>query len=189
MRPEAPKDTGKIQDHPRRSPAHSGAGKAPSSPRGGTTSSGNAAPKKKHHRAEEESSSPPEVEDTGASNTGAGSDQTGRSEPLVPTVLERRTKAPTASPAKISSSSHTNPPSPAKGADAPPPASSSKPPSGPSGKKFSWKVANVTAEQLSSAVQAAAAQPTGSKPLLCMSGAQRSLPAQRSQHNWAGLTS
>ncbi|KAM0853425.1 hypothetical protein ACQ4PT_051078 [Festuca glaucescens] len=53
MRPEASKDTGKTQHPPHQSPSHSGAGKAHSSPRGGTTSSGSAAPKKKHHRAEE----------------------------------------------------------------------------------------------------------------------------------------
>ncbi|XP_071678177.1 uncharacterized protein [Lolium perenne] len=53
----------------------------------------------------------------------------------------------------------------AKGAAAPPPPPSSKPPSGPSGKKFSRKVANVTAEQLSGAFQAATAQPTGSQSL------------------------
>ena len=89
MKPEAPKDTGSRQETPRKSLAHSGAGKAPSSPRGGITSSGSTAPKKKHHRAEEDSSSPPEVEDTGASNTGASSEQTGRPEPFVSPVLEK----------------------------------------------------------------------------------------------------
>nr|XP_051206774.1 actin cytoskeleton-regulatory complex protein PAN1-like [Lolium perenne] len=156
MRPEAPKDTASSQDAPRKSPAHSGAGKAPSSPRGGTTSSGSAAPKKKHHRAEEDPSSPPEVEDTGASNTGVGSEQTGRPEHLVPPVLEKTSKVPTASPSKTSSAA-TPPPSPAKGAAAPPPASASKPPPAPSGKKLSRKSANITAEQLSGAVEAAAA--------------------------------
>ncbi|KAK1629626.1 hypothetical protein QYE76_003941 [Lolium multiflorum] len=74
------------------------------------------------------------------------------------------------SPAKISSSSHTKPPSPAKGADALPPASSSKPPSGPSGKKFSQKVATSTAEQLSVTVKATAVQPTITQALTLHAG-------------------
>ncbi|KAM0929126.1 hypothetical protein ACQ4PT_001831 [Festuca glaucescens] len=169
MRREAAKDTGETQETPRQSPARSGAGKTPSSPRGGTTSSGSAAPKKKHHRAEEDSSSPPEVEDTGASNTGAGSKQTGRPEPFVPPVLEKTSKVGTASPSKTSSVP-TQPPSPAKGAAAPPPATASKPPPAPSGKKFSRKSANITAEQLSGAVEAAAAQPTSSQALTLHAG-------------------
>ncbi|KAM0876765.1 hypothetical protein ACQ4PT_035949 [Festuca glaucescens] len=169
MRPEASKDSGKTQDPPHKSPAHSGAGKAPSSPRGGTTSSGSAAPKKKHHRVEEDSSSPPEVEDTGVSDTGAGSEQTGRPEPFVPPVFEKTSKVATASPSKTSLAP-TQPPSPAKGAAAPSPATASKPPPAPSGKKFSRKSANITAEQLSGAVEAAAAQSTGSQALTLHAG-------------------
>ncbi|KAM0872708.1 hypothetical protein ACQ4PT_038528 [Festuca glaucescens] len=152
MRPEASRDIGKTQHPPPHdSPAHSGAGKAHSSPRGGTPSSGSAAPKKKHHRAEGDSSSLPEVEDTGASNTGAGSGHTGQPEPSAPPVLEQTSQIVTASPAK--------------GAAAPPPASSSKPPPAPSGQKLSRKSTNITAEQLSGAVEAAVAQPTGSREL------------------------
>ncbi|KAM0824288.1 hypothetical protein ACQ4PT_070297 [Festuca glaucescens] len=163
MRPEASKDSGKTQDPPHKSPARFGAGKAPSSSRGGTTSSGCAAPKKKHHRAEGDSSSPPEVEDTGASNTGAGSEQTGQPEPSVPPVLEKTSKVVIASPSKTSAP--TQPPSPAKGAAVPPPASSSKPPPAPSGQKLFRKNANINAEQLSGTVEAAVAQPTGSREL------------------------
>ncbi|KAM0910872.1 hypothetical protein ACQ4PT_013877 [Festuca glaucescens] len=169
MRQEAAKDTGKTPETPRQSPAHSGAGKAHSSPRGGTTSSGCAAPKKKHHRAEEDSFSPPEVEDTGASNTGAGSEQTGQPEPSVPPVLEKTSKVVTASPSKISSAP-TQPPSPAKGAATLPPAFSSKPPPAPSGQKLFRKSANINAEQLSGAVEAAVAQPTGSRELTLHAG-------------------
>ncbi|KAM0846564.1 hypothetical protein ACQ4PT_055585 [Festuca glaucescens] len=169
MRPEASKDTGKTQDPPHKSPAHFGAGKAPSSPRGGTTSSGCAAPKKKHHRAEEDSYSPPEVEDTSASNMGAGSEQTGQPEPFVPHVLEKTSKVATASPSKTSSAP-TQPPSPAKGTAAPPPATACQPPPALSGKKLSRKSANITAEQLSGAVEAAATQPTGSRELTLHAG-------------------
>ena len=158
MRPEAPKDTGKIQHPPHQSPAHSDAGKAHSSPRGGTTSSGSAAPKKKHHRAEEVFSSPPETEDTGAGNMGAGSELSGRLEPLVPPVPEKTKQASTSSPSRTSSSAATKIPSPAKGAAAPPPASGSKPPPAP--RQSSRKGTEVTAEQLSAAVTAAAAPPT-----------------------------
>ncbi|KAM0901262.1 hypothetical protein ACQ4PT_020094 [Festuca glaucescens] len=169
MRREAAKDTGETPETPRQSPARSGAGKAHSSPRGGTTSSGCAAPKKKHHRAEGDSSSPPEVEDTGASNTGAGSEQTGQPEPSVPPVLEKTSKVVTASPSKTSSAP-TQPPSPAKGAAAPPPAFSSKPPPALSGQKLFRKNANINAEQLSGVVEAAVAQPTGSRELTLHAG-------------------
>jgi hypothetical protein len=131
MRSEAPKDTGRAQHPPHQSPAHSGAGKTLSSPRGGKTSSGSAASKRKHQRAEEEFSSPLEFEDTGASNMGAGSEETGQSEPLVPPVLEKTKQASTASPDKASSSAPPPPSSPAKGATAPPPASATKPPPAP----------------------------------------------------------
>ncbi|KAM0890754.1 hypothetical protein ACQ4PT_026841 [Festuca glaucescens] len=169
MRPEASKDIGKTQHPPHQSPAYTGAGKAHSSPRGGTTSSGSAAPKQKHHRVEGDSSSPPEVEDTGASNTGAGSEQTGQPEPSVPPVPEKTSKVVTASPSKTSSAP-TQPPSPAKGAAVPLPASSRKPPPAPSGQKLSRKSTNITVEQLSGAVEAAVAQPTGSRELTLHAG-------------------
>jgi hypothetical protein len=96
MKPEAAKDASKATPPPQRSPAHSGVGKAHSSPRGGKTSSGSAAPKSKDHRTED-FTSPLEYEDTGASNTGASSEETGRSGPLVPPVLEKKEQASAAS--------------------------------------------------------------------------------------------
>ncbi|KAK1607660.1 hypothetical protein QYE76_031333 [Lolium multiflorum] len=96
----------------------------------------------------------------GASNTGAVSEQTGGSEPLVPPVVEKTNK-PTASPSKTSSYAESKPSSLAKGATAPPPASASKPPPAP--RKSSRKGAEITAEQLSGAVEAAAAPPSGSQ--------------------------
>ncbi|KAK1695347.1 hypothetical protein QYE76_012044 [Lolium multiflorum] len=111
-------------------------------------------------------SSPPEFEDPGASNMGAGSDQIGRSKPLVPPVLEKTTEAPSASPTKTSSSAPPNLPSLAKGPAMPLPTSIKKPPPAPSGKKFSSRRNTaVTVEQLSGAVQAAVAQPASSQSL------------------------
>ena len=159
MKPEAPKDTSGTQRPPQQSPTHSGAGKA-HSPRGDTTSSGSAAPKRRHHRAEEDFFSPPETEDTGAGNTGAGSEPSGRSEPLVPPVAEKTKQTTTASPSKTSSTS-ARPPSPAKGAAAPPPASAGKPPSAP--RQSSRKGTEVTAEQPTAAFTAAAGPATSSQ--------------------------
>ncbi|KAM0917053.1 hypothetical protein ACQ4PT_009790 [Festuca glaucescens] len=122
MKPEAPKDTSETQRPPQQSPAHSGAGKA-HSPRG-DVSSGSAAPKRRHHRAEEDFFSPPEIEDIGVGNTGAGSEPSGRSEPLVPLVPKKTRQTATASPSRASSTSARSP-SPTKGAAA------GKPPSAP----------------------------------------------------------
>ncbi|KAM0901505.1 hypothetical protein ACQ4PT_019952 [Festuca glaucescens] len=171
MRREAAKDTGETQETPQQSPARSGAGKTPSPPREPTASAGNAAPENEDHRAEGDFSSPPEFEDLGASNTGAGSDQTGRSEPLVPPVLEKTTEAPSASPTRTSSSAPSKPASPAKGPAVPPPASLKKPPPAPFGKKVSSRRSTaITVEQLSGAVEATAAQPTGSQALTLHAG-------------------
>ncbi|KAM0848037.1 hypothetical protein ACQ4PT_054640 [Festuca glaucescens] len=159
MKPEAPKDTSGTQRPPQQSPARSGAGKA-HSPRGDTTSSGSAALKQRHHRAEEDFFSPPEIEDTGAGNMGAGSEPSGRSEPVVPPVPEKTKQTATASPSKTSSTS-ARPPSPAKGAAAPPPASAGKPPSAP--RQSSRKGTEVIAEQPTAAVTAAAGPATSSQ--------------------------
>ncbi|KAM0907458.1 hypothetical protein ACQ4PT_016110 [Festuca glaucescens] len=130
MRPEALQDTRQLQHPPQQSPAHSGADKTHSSPRGGRTSSGSVAPKQRHHRAED-FTPPPETEDTDVGNMGAGSKPSGRS------------------------------PSPAKGTTAPPPASASKPPPAPH--QSSRKGTEVSAEQLSATVTAAAAPASGSQ--------------------------
>ncbi|KAM0871532.1 hypothetical protein ACQ4PT_039337 [Festuca glaucescens] len=153
MRPEALQDTSQHQHPSHQSPAHSGAGQIHSSSRGGRTSSGSAAPKQRHHRAED-FSSPPETEDTGAGNIGAGSEPSGRSDPPVPPVLEKTKRTATASPRQASSTSARSP-SPAKGTTTPPPASASKPPSAPH--QSSRKGTEVSAEELSAAVTAAAA--------------------------------
>jgi hypothetical protein len=162
MRPETAEDAERATPPPHTSPARSGAGKAPSSPRGGKTSSGRAAPKKKHLRAEEDTSSPPEYEDTSASNMGAGLEETGRPEPQVPSAPEKtpQTSAAT-SPSKTSSPAPPPSSSPAKDAPAPPPASAPKPPPAP--RKGSRKGTKVTAEQLSITVTAATALASGSQ--------------------------
>ncbi|KAM0889398.1 hypothetical protein ACQ4PT_027716 [Festuca glaucescens] len=154
MRPEALQDTSQQQHSPQQSPAHSGAGKTHSSPRGGRTSLGSAAPKQRHHRAGD-FTSPPETEDVGAGNMGAGSELSGRLEPLVPPVPEKTKQAPASSPSRTSSSAATKPSSPVKGAAA------GKPPSAP--RQNFRKGIEVTGEQLSAAVTAAAAPPTSSQ--------------------------
>jgi hypothetical protein len=90
---------------------------------------------------------------------GAGSEPSGRSEPLVPSVPEKTKHAPTASPSRTSSTP-SKPPSPAKGTAAPPPASGNKPP--PALRQSSRKGTEVTAEQHSAAVTDAATPATGS---------------------------
>jgi hypothetical protein len=191
MTRKAPKDTSKAQDTPHESPAHSAAGKTPSPPREPTASEGNAAPDNEDHRAEGDFSSPPELENFGTNNTGAGSDETGWSEPLVvPPVLEKTSEAPPASPNKTSSSAPPEGPelpSPAKGPAVPPPASFKKPPPAPSAKKVSSrKGAVVTADQLSGAVQAAVAQPTSSRTLALQPVEPRFQSARRSRRRQAG---
>jgi hypothetical protein len=126
------------------------------------------APNQEDHRAED-FSSPPESEDTGASDMGAGLNQTGRSEPLIPPILEKRTEAPTTSPANTSSSAPSKPSSPAKGLAMPPPAPSKKPPSAPK-KASTRKGAENTAEQLSGAIHAAATSPESSQSLTLHAG-------------------
>ena len=98
MRPEDSEDASRASPPPQPSPVPSGAGKSPASSRGGNTSAGRAAPESTDHRAEEDLVSPPETQDTGASNIGAGSEDTGRAEPLVPPVPKK--KKTTASPSK-----------------------------------------------------------------------------------------
>ncbi|KAM0852058.1 hypothetical protein ACQ4PT_052018 [Festuca glaucescens] len=101
-----------------------------------------------------------EIEDTGAGNTGADSEPSRRSEPPVPPVPEKTKQTATASPSKTSSTSARSP-STAKGAAAPPPASAGKPPSAP--RQSSRKGIEVTAEQPTAAVIAAAGPATSSR--------------------------
>ncbi|KAM0890762.1 hypothetical protein ACQ4PT_026848 [Festuca glaucescens] len=138
MRPETSKEAAKTSPPPQASPARSGAGKAPSSPRGEKTNSGCAAPDPPNSRAED-FISPPDFEDTGASDIGAGTEDAGRSEPLVQPVLEKKKKKTTATspsktmpetsappPARDASMPETSAPPPAK--DAPMPETSAPPP-------------------------------------------------------------
>jgi hypothetical protein len=96
---------------------------------------GRTAPEPSNPRAEEDFTSPPDFDDTGASNTGAGSEDAGRAEPLVHPVpkKKKKKKKATASPSKIvpdpsapatSLAAKETPeaPSPSKGAPSPPPA-------------------------------------------------------------------
>nr|XP_051211524.1 uncharacterized protein LOC127329017 [Lolium perenne] len=99
MKPEAPADAARTSPPAHASPVPSGADKSPASPRGGNTSLGRADPEPSNPCAEEDSISPPNVEDTGASNIGAGSEDTERVEPPVPPTPKKKKKA-AASPSK-----------------------------------------------------------------------------------------
>jgi hypothetical protein len=61
MRPETPADARRASPPPRKSPVPSGAGKSPSSLRGGNTSFERAAPKPTNSRAEEDFFSPLQI--------------------------------------------------------------------------------------------------------------------------------
>nr|XP_051229142.1 uncharacterized protein LOC127346945 [Lolium perenne] len=67
----------------------------------GSTSAGRAAPKPPQHRAEEKHVSPPKTQDTGASNIGAGAEDIGQGEPLVPPVPKKKKKNTASSPSKV----------------------------------------------------------------------------------------
>lgn len=164
MRPETSERTTKTSPPPQASPARSVAGKAPSSPRGGKANSGCAAPNPTNSRAED-FISPPDFEDTGASNMGASTEDAGRSEILVPPVLEKKKKKRTAS-----SPSKTGPAtsSPVKDVPAPPPAPPVKP--APAPQQTPPEGAIITAQQLTAAVTAATAPPSGSQPLMLHAG-------------------
>ncbi|KAK1625832.1 hypothetical protein QYE76_000147 [Lolium multiflorum] len=166
MRPETAEEAGRSSPPPRQSPAPSGAGKAPSSLRGGKTSSGCAAPKPTHSRAEEDFFSPPAPEDTGASNMGAGSEDAGRSEPLVPPAPEKKKKVTVTSPSKAPPATSA----PAKNTAAPPPAPSDSAPPAP--RQSLAESALVTAEQLTAVVKAVTAPASGSQaqPLVLHTG-------------------
>ncbi|KAK1686252.1 hypothetical protein QYE76_047100 [Lolium multiflorum] len=167
MRPEVSADAARTSPPPQASPVPSGAGKSPASSRGGNASAGRAAPEASHHRAEEDFFSPPEAEDTGASNIGAGSEDTGRAEPLVPPVPKKKKKA-TASPSKTvpePSAPATSPP--AKGAPKASPATSTGKPAADPARPDS---AQLTAQQLVAVVTAATSPSSGSQSLVLHAG-------------------
>nr|XP_051204759.1 uncharacterized protein LOC127318329 [Lolium perenne] len=141
-------------------------------------SAGRTAPEPPNHRAEEDLPSPPEAEDTGASNTGAGTEEAGRAEPLVPSPHKKKKKA-TASPTKIlpePSAPAASPP--AKGT--PEAAAASKeaaptPPAAPTGKPAAAKPtppegAKLTAQQLAVVVTAATSPSSGSLSIVLHAG-------------------
>ncbi|KAK1686025.1 hypothetical protein QYE76_046873 [Lolium multiflorum] len=179
MRPEAFEGAARTSPPPQVSLVPSGAGKSPASPRGGNTSLGRAAPEPPNSRAEEDFTSPPDVEDTGASNIGAGSEDAERTEPPVPPTPKKKKKA-TASPSKTApetSALATSSPakeapetsSSEKGAPSPPPA----PPTGqpaPSPEPTHPEGTILTAQQLTAAVTAATAPPSGSQSLVLHAG-------------------
>jgi hypothetical protein len=92
---------------------------------------------------------------------GAGFESSERPEPLAPSVPEKPQQPPVVSTCKISSLT-TKPRSLAKSADAPPPTSTCKPPPA-APRQSSQKGVEVTVEQLSAAVVAAAAPASGSQ--------------------------
>ncbi|KAK1653368.1 hypothetical protein QYE76_071173 [Lolium multiflorum] len=100
MPPESSEDATRPSPPPQQSPVPSGAGNSSASPLGGTTSAGRAAPTPPDHRAEENIVSPPENQDTGASNTGADTEDAGRMEPLAPTAPKKKKKTAAASASK-----------------------------------------------------------------------------------------
>ncbi|KAK1564062.1 hypothetical protein QYE76_018260 [Lolium multiflorum] len=169
MRPEGSEDAARASPLPQPSPVPSGADKSPASPRGGNTSAGRAAPETSHHRAEEDFFSPPEAEDTGASNIGAGSEDTGRAEPLVPPVPKK--KKATASPSKTapepSAPATSSPAKETPEASAPTKDAPSPPPAAPAGKPVAAK---VTAQHLAAVVTAATAPSSGSQSLVLHTG-------------------
>ncbi|KAK1610957.1 hypothetical protein QYE76_034630 [Lolium multiflorum] len=132
MRPESTEGAARAPSPPQPSPVPAGAGKSPASPRGGNTSTGRAAPEPLDHRAEGDFSSPPEVQDTGATNIGAGTEDAGRAEPLVPPVPEKITTS-TATAAKSvpdsSAPANSSAAMDAPEASAPPPAAPTGTPS------------------------------------------------------------
>nr|XP_051211394.1 uncharacterized protein LOC127328868 [Lolium perenne] len=148
-------------------------------PQPSNTSTGRAAPEPSDHRAEENLASPPEAQDTGASNTGAGSEDVGQAEPQVPPVPKKKKKTPASSPSmSVPDSSEPascapakeapEAPAPTKIAPTPPPATSAgKPapakPTPPEGGKLS-------AQQLAAMVNAATPPSSGSQTLALHAG-------------------
>ncbi|KAK1611815.1 hypothetical protein QYE76_035488 [Lolium multiflorum] len=141
MPPESSEDATRPSPPPQQSPVPSGAGNSFASPLGGTASVGRAAPTPPDYRAEEDIVSPPENQDTGASNTGADTEDVGRTETLVSTVPQKKKKTSASSPStsvpETSAPGAPDASAPPKSTTMPPPASSAggssaaKPPTPP----------------------------------------------------------
>nr|XP_051212020.1 actin cytoskeleton-regulatory complex protein pan1-like [Lolium perenne] len=112
-------------------------------------------------RAEGDFSSPPEVQDTGASNIGAGTEDAGRAEPLVPPVPEKTTTS-TSSPSKsVPDSSAPANSSAAKDA----PEAPAPPPAAPAGKPTTAKP-TPPAQDPAAVVSTASSPSSGSRSLM-----------------------
>ncbi|KAK1632448.1 hypothetical protein QYE76_006763 [Lolium multiflorum] len=174
MRPESSEDATRASPPPQASPVPSGAGKTPASPLGGNTSAGRAAPELTDHRAGEDLSSPPEARDTSASNNGAGTEDVGRTEPLVPPVpkkKKKKKKSTASSPSKTvpePSAPAASPPAKGKPKTAAPTKEAiAKPPVAPTGQPAAAKPtppegAKLTAQQLAAVMTAATSPSSGS---------------------------
>nr|XP_051222286.1 actin cytoskeleton-regulatory complex protein PAN1-like [Lolium perenne] len=114
------------------------------------------------HRAEEDFSSPPEVQGTGASNIGAGTEDAGRAEPLVPPVPEKTTTS-TASPSK-SVSDPSAPASSSVAKDAP--EAPAPPPAAPTGTPAAGRPTTPAPDP--AAVASAASSPSSSSRSLVL---------------------
>ncbi|KAK1696193.1 hypothetical protein QYE76_012890 [Lolium multiflorum] len=132
MPPESSEEGARPSPPPRQSPVPSGAGNSSASPLGGTTSAGRAAPTSPDHRMEEDLVSPPKNQDTGASNTGADTEDAGRVETLVSTAFKKKKKISASSSSKpvpeTSAPAKTTPVPGAPAASAPPKTTSMPPP-------------------------------------------------------------
>ncbi|KAK1602244.1 hypothetical protein QYE76_071966 [Lolium multiflorum] len=144
------------------------------SPLGGTTSSGRAAPTPPDLRAEEKIASPPETQDTGASNMGAGKEPSGRAEPLVPPVLEKKKKKKTSSKtAPETSVPATSTPTPpetsvpeAAGATPTPPPTQGPPATAPKPPPATLKITDFLKPGASRGKAADGSASSGSQPLV-----------------------
>ncbi|KAM0931645.1 hypothetical protein ACQ4PT_000199 [Festuca glaucescens] len=177
MRPETSEDAARASPPSRPSPVPSGTGNPSASPLGGTTSAGRAAPEPADHRAEKDIVSPPEAQDTGASNTGAGTEDAGKAETLVPPVPKKKT--PTSFPSKtVRDSSAPASFVPAKDVSEAPArsrATSTPPPAASTGERAAAKPTSsegtkLSAQKPAAVVTAASVPSSGSRSLVLHAG-------------------
>ncbi|KAK1602600.1 hypothetical protein QYE76_016869 [Lolium multiflorum] len=178
MKPETSGDATRGSPPPQPSPVPS-VGQPFCLPSGGNTSLGRATPKPSDHRAEGDFVSPPEIQDTSASNTGAGTEDAGQAEPLVPPVPKKKKKKAPSSPSKaVPDSSKPAGSAPAKDAnEAPEPAKTTPtpPPATSTGKPVPAKPTpresgKLTAQQLAAVVTAATDPSSGSRTMVLYTG-------------------
>nr|XP_051211344.1 uncharacterized protein LOC127328811 [Lolium perenne] len=131
MKPESSEDSPMASPPPQPSLVPYGAGKPSASPLGGSTSTGRAAPKPPQHRSEGKPVSPPRTQDTGASNIGAGAEDAGQGEPLVPPIPKKKKKKNTASSPSKAAPDSSGPASSSLAKEAPGASARSKTPTPP----------------------------------------------------------